>query len=47
MEKNEDLLGKNSSRKKEKRNAWEEHRASRPQRPDEYHEAFILRGEAL
>lgn len=40
-----DLLGNNP--KQQKLSAFDEFFASRPQRPDEYHEGFILKGESL
>lgn len=43
-----DLQGSNPKTQKPKRRcACYELFASRPKRPDEYHEGFILRGEAL
>mgnify|MGYP006873027391 CR=1 FL=1 len=43
----EELLGNNPRNQKKERNTCDELFASRPKRPDEYHEGFILRGDAL
>ncbi len=43
-----ELLGNNPRTQNQERcNACDELFASRPKRPDEYHENFILRGESL
>lgn len=43
-----ELLGQRPKNQDKKRcSAHDEFLASRPKRPDEYHEGFILRGDAL